>query len=59
VRLGEHRLAEGSLLTLDGNDGAAFEGPTQTVSEAPTALLQRLTALREARRVAPISAGSN
>ncbi|HYN60709.1 MAG TPA: hypothetical protein VET87_14320, partial [Rubrivivax sp.] len=46
VRLGERRLAEGSVLTLDGNDGTIFEGATQTVQEAPLALLQRLAALR-------------
>ncbi|HYN60711.1 MAG TPA: hypothetical protein VET87_14330, partial [Rubrivivax sp.] len=46
VRLGERRLAEGSVLTLDGNDGTIFEGATQTVQEAPLALLQRLNALR-------------
>jgi pyruvate,orthophosphate dikinase len=56
VRLGERRLAEGSVLTLDGNDGAVFEGATQTMAEAPSALLQRLAALREARPVVAVSA---
>jgi pyruvate, orthophosphate dikinase len=46
VRLGERRLPEGSVLTLDGNEGAIFEGATQTAQEAPLALLQRLAALR-------------
>jgi pyruvate,orthophosphate dikinase len=46
VRLGERRLAEGSVLTLDGNDGMVFEGATRTVQEAPLALLRRLAALR-------------
>jgi pyruvate, orthophosphate dikinase len=47
VQLGERRLAEGSVLTLDGNNGTVFEGATQTVQEAPIELLQRLAALRE------------
>jgi pyruvate,orthophosphate dikinase len=47
VRLGERRLAEGSVLTLGGNDGTIFEGATQTtVQEAPLALLRRVAALR-------------
>jgi pyruvate,orthophosphate dikinase len=46
VRLGERCLPEGSVLTLDGNEGAIFEGAAQTVQEAPLDLLQRLTALR-------------
>jgi pyruvate,orthophosphate dikinase len=46
VRLGERCLAEGTVLTLDGNDGAVFEGAAGTVLEAPVALLRRLAALR-------------
>ena len=46
VRLGERRLAEGRVLTLDGNDGVIFEVATRTVQEAPLDLLQRLAALR-------------
>jgi len=52
VCLGERRLAEGSVLTLDGNEGTVFEGAAQTVQEAPVALLRRLAALRGAAEAA-------
>jgi hypothetical protein len=52
VRLGECRLAEGSVLTPCGNDSTIFEGATQAVQEAPAALLQRLAAMRESVRAA-------
>jgi pyruvate, orthophosphate dikinase len=52
VCLGERRLAEGRVLTLDGNEGTVFEGAAQTVQEAPVALLRRLAALRGAAQAA-------
>jgi pyruvate,orthophosphate dikinase len=48
VRLGTSRLAEGDLLTLDGNEGACYAGTVRTEIEYPQALLERLEALRAA-----------
>ena len=46
VSLAEHALAEGEILTLDGNTGAVYSGLAQTVSAPPAGLMQRLAALR-------------
>lgn len=46
VRLADADLAEGAMLTLDGNTGAIFLGVARTVQVPPTELLQRLDSLR-------------
>ncbi len=46
VTLADQALAEGELLTLDGNTGAVYSGLAQTVSAPPADLMLRLTALR-------------
>lgn len=48
VRLGEHSFAEGDVMTLDGNDGCVYAGAVATHETTDTALLARLTALRQA-----------
>jgi pyruvate, orthophosphate dikinase len=47
VTLGEHRLQEGELLTLDGNEGHVYIGAARTVVEPADELLSRLARLRE------------
>ena len=39
LRVGEHDLAEGSLLTLDGNTGNVYSGRTEVIRERPDGLL--------------------
>jgi len=54
ISLGVLRLAEGELLTLDGNTGDVYAGRVQTVTDRQTQLIERLEALRagaESRRV--------
>jgi len=53
VCLGEQTLAEGELITLDGNDGAVYRGAARIVGDVPQALVQRLTG----RRLAPDGPG--
>lgn len=48
VRIGEHELAEGEVITLDGNEGLVYAGQVATVSVSDEALLARLHALRKA-----------
>ena len=47
LRIGEHPLREGDVLTLDGNTGAIYAGAARTETEVPAELLARLQALRE------------
>ena len=42
VQLGERRLNEGTLITLDGDNGLVFEGEVSTELEYPVEWLQRL-----------------
>jgi pyruvate,orthophosphate dikinase len=46
IQLGDHLLAEGEHLTLDGNTGAVYPGFASTVCEPPAELMLRLAALR-------------
>lgn len=46
IRLGGAELAEGEVITLDGNRGAIYRGAVRTVREASPELLQRLNRLR-------------
>ena len=48
VRIGEHELAEGEVITLDGNEGLVYAGQVATVSVSDEALLARLRTLRKA-----------
>ncbi len=48
VRIGDTVLAEGDVVTLDGNTGCVYAGAVRTVDERPDALLARLAALRDA-----------
>jgi pyruvate,orthophosphate dikinase len=45
VRFGDRTLAEGDLVTLDGNTGAIYAGAVRTVEERPVDLLSRLAKL--------------
>jgi pyruvate,orthophosphate dikinase len=58
VRIGERVLAEGDVITLDGNSGQVFAGAALTVSERPDELLARLAALpgwTQDRRASPVA----
>jgi pyruvate,orthophosphate dikinase len=46
AHMGEHALAEGAKLTLDGNTGAVYGGAARTMSDTPAELLRRLLGLR-------------
>ncbi|MEI6303110.1 MAG: PEP/pyruvate-binding domain-containing protein [Betaproteobacteria bacterium] len=46
VRLGDLELAEGSIITLDGNEGLIYQGATRVELDRPGGLLKRLAALR-------------
>jgi len=46
ITLGDTRLHEGELLTLDGNEGALYAGAVHTEIEYPSELLARLELLR-------------
>jgi pyruvate,orthophosphate dikinase len=46
VRLGDLELAEGSIITLDGNEGLVYRGATRVELDKPGGLLKRLAALR-------------
>ncbi len=46
LAFGNTQVAEGEVLTLDGNSGAVYRGAVRTVSEAPPGLLARLARLR-------------
>lgn len=46
ISFGELRLAEGDMLTLDGNQGLIYPGSIRVTSECPTELLERLEQLR-------------
>jgi pyruvate, orthophosphate dikinase len=52
VRLGEHLLAEGDVITLDGNNGCVYAGAVATCNATDEALLARLSALRQSARPA-------
>jgi pyruvate,orthophosphate dikinase len=45
IKVGEAILPEGSVLTLDGNDGTIYAGATHTTEQVPVELLTRLDAL--------------
>lgn len=47
IELGGQTLHEGSLLTLDGNDGSVYAGQVQTVAMEPVELLARLGRLMD------------
>ena len=49
LHIGETRLDEGDLLTLDGNDGAVYVGAVHTAVEPLVELQARLKSLREAQ----------
>jgi phosphoenolpyruvate synthase/pyruvate phosphate dikinase len=46
VRFGGHEIAEGALITVDGDRGLVFEGELTTTIERPTALIERVRAWR-------------
>ncbi len=46
LRIGEHTLSEGDVITLDGNDGLVFKGSIATIKVPEETLLSRLHALR-------------
>ena len=46
VRFGGHEIAEGALVTVDGDRGLVFEGELTTTVERPTALIERVRAWR-------------
>lgn len=48
IRVGDAVLAEGDVITLDGNAGCVYVGAARTVVERPAPLLARLDALRGA-----------
>ena len=52
-------LAPGSILTLDGESGAVFEGRVTIVEERPTRCLRQLRAWRQAARVREARLRSN
>jgi len=47
VRIGSAELAEGALLTLDGNESRIYAGKVRTIVERPKELLDRISHLRE------------
>ncbi|MCC7218052.1 MAG: pyruvate, phosphate dikinase [Burkholderiales bacterium] len=49
VHVGGRVLAEGDVVTLDGNTGSVYAGAARTVAERPLTLLARLATLMEAR----------
>lgn len=48
LRLGDVEVAEGQVLTLDGNAGVVYLGEVRTVGRVPEGLLDRLARLRAA-----------
>ena len=46
MRFGGHEIAEGALVTVDGDRGLVFEGELTTTIERPTALIERVRAWR-------------
>ena len=46
VRFGGHEIAEGALVTVDGDRGLVFEGELTTTVERPTALIERVRVWR-------------
>jgi len=53
VRFGGHVLPEGAVLTLDGNEGAIYDGVTAIVETVPEILMARLEALHRQLVVNP------
>ena len=53
VCLGEVVLAEGEVITVDGNDGAIYRGTVSAVMVPDAALLERLLALRKLSGAVP------
>lgn len=49
IRLGEQTLAEGALITLDGNTGCIYAGRMQTVEQRQEQLEARLATFRASR----------
>lgn len=48
IRFGETVLHEGDTITLDGNEGAIYQGAVRTVQDAPEEILARLSRLSAA-----------
>jgi pyruvate,orthophosphate dikinase len=44
ARFSEHELAEGELITVDGDRGLLYEGQLAITNERPTALIERARA---------------
>ena len=53
LRLGDHLLHEGEVLTLDGESGAIYAGAPEIRVEKPLDLLQRLERIRALAQQAP------
>lgn len=49
LRIGDLHLAEGDLLTLDGNAGCVYAGRMQTIEEKQPQLASRIAALRRTK----------
>lgn len=49
-----HEIHEGDMITLDGQEGAVYEGVLQVRSEKPVDLLFRVSRLREAGQGVPV-----
>lgn len=58
VRFGNSTLREGDLLTLDGNEGSAYQGTVRTATDYPADLLARLESLRDGSSAVTVSPGS-
>jgi pyruvate,orthophosphate dikinase len=48
IRFGETVLHEGDTITLDGNEGAIYQGAVRTVQDVPEEILARLSRLSAA-----------
>ncbi len=55
VQLGGQVLAEGALITLDGNEAAIYAGAASVVESVPEALLARIQALHRHGSLDPVS----
>ena len=54
--IGRRTLAEGDVITLDGESGLVFAGEAEVVEERPTAELLAVAAWRDAARTPPVAA---
>ncbi len=50
LRLGDHALSEGDIVTLDGNEGLIYAGRVASISVADEPLQRRLQALRQGQK---------